>query len=354
MNESGAQRLGYLDGLRLVAACAVVAQHLFERFHTPWAKAIIAPAPGVFGVVLFFMISGFVIPFSVRQRLALRSFAIRRIMRIYPVYLTVLALATIAGISGLMPHLAFIPTAGLKAWAANLLLVQDLVSARNFYSVSWTLTIELIWYALFALLLKTSGTRAGDVSAIAAPAAMIALTLASLLIGSRIPLGRPGMIYAAVIGYQTYRFMAGEVSRGYWRSNLIGFLLVTLASNFVAFGIFHHPNITVMQAIGPWTLALLLFAASFALPGLRGQHGLGHPLLVGLGAISYSIYMMHPFAIAIGVHLGSPLLVVPAALALTLLFALVSYTLIEKPGIRAGRALAERARSAPRVAAALS
>ena len=50
MNESGAQRLGYLDGLRLVAACAVVAQHLFERFHTPWAKAIIAPAPGVFGV----------------------------------------------------------------------------------------------------------------------------------------------------------------------------------------------------------------------------------------------------------------------------------------------------------------
>lgn len=354
MTSANGQRLEYIDGLRLVGAGAVVVQHLFERFDTPWAKALIAPAPGVFGVVLFFMISGFVIPFSVRRGLDVRDFAVRRITRIYPVYLVVLGLALIAGVLDVAPYFRIITTAGVGEWIANLLLVQDFTPARAFYSVSWTLAIEFIWYAAFVMLVKFFGTRAGPLSAVAAPALMLLLTLASLVAGVRIPLGRPGMIYAAVLGFQTYRRRQGEISAKAWLINVAVFLAVTLASNYVAFGHFHHPNITLMQAIGPWSAALALFVLAATVPALTSTKALANPLVVGIGAASYSIYMMHPLAIAVAVHLGAPILVIPAALLMTLAMALVSYRFVELPGIRLGRALSAKTQVAPRPAPAMS
>lgn len=346
------QRLDYIDGLRLLGASAVVVQHLFERFSAPWAQALILPAPGVFGVVLFFMISGFVIPFSVRQGVDVRAFAIRRVLRIYPVYLMVLALALIAGLTNVAPHFRSIADAGPGTWLANLLLLQDFVGAKAFYSVSWTLAIEFIWYAIFIVMVKVAGDRAGPISAVAAPAMMLVLTIASLAIDTRIPLGRPGMLYAAVLGYQAYRYLQGETSARAWHATIAAFALITLFSNAVAFGYFRHPNITQMQAIGPWTAALALFVAVLSVPVLR--RGLAGRRVAAIGAASYSIYMVHPLAIAAAVHLGAPVLVVPAALLLTLGMALASYRWVEQPGIRLGRALSARPAAVLRPATALS
>src|SRR5262249_11564080 len=262
--------------------------------------------------------------FSVSSGFEVRAFAIRRITRIYPVYLVVLALAFMVGLLNVAPYFRTIVEARPVEWVENLLLVQDFVRARPFYSVSWTLAIEFIWYALFVILIKLAGRRAGSISAVAAPTLMVLMTLASLAIGARIPLGRPGMVYAAVLGYQTYRYHEGEISARAWRLNLVAFLFVTLVSNYVAFGHFHHPKISLMQAIGPWTAALALFALAVAVPAIRGRRGLANPTVAWLGASSYSIYMMHPLAIALAVHLGAPVLVIPAALLLTMGTALVS------------------------------
>ena len=68
-------RIAYIDGLRGIAALAVVARHSSEVIVTARpADDHVATAAGFlfsetinfgrFGVVLFFMISGFVIPFS--------------------------------------------------------------------------------------------------------------------------------------------------------------------------------------------------------------------------------------------------------------------------------------------------
>ena len=349
--SSAEQRLTYIDGLRLIGAGAVVAQHLLERIDAPWAKAFNALAPGVFGVVLFFLISGFVIPFSVKPGFDVRGFAIRRVARIYPVFLVVILLALLEGLSGISPHFRMIASASLGDWLANLLLVQDFTRAKAFYSVSWTLAIEFIWYALFVMMMKLAQNRAGIVSALVAPAVMLLLTLASLAIGTRIPLGRPGMIYAAVLGYQTYRHQRGELGARGWWLNVALFLVVTLASNFVAFGIFRHPNITMMQAIGPWTAAMALFVATVTLPWLRAA--LAQRWIVAIGAASYSIYMIHPLAIAAAVHLKFAVLVIPATLLLTLVMAVLSYRFIELPGIRLGRALAARRPADPRLATAV-
>jgi peptidoglycan/LPS O-acetylase OafA/YrhL len=354
VTSASARRLEYIDGLRLVGAGAVLIQHLFERFHERWAHLLVDPGPGVFGVVLFFMISGFVIPFSVQRGLDVRAFVIRRITRIYPVYLVVLALALGFAFADVAPYFRQLLDARPGEWIANLLLVQDFTGARPFYSVSWTLAIEFIWYALFVCLVKTAGRRAGTISAVAAPALMIALTLVSVAIGVRIPLGRPGMVYAAVLGYQTYRYQVGDIGTRTWRVHLIVFLIVTLASNSVAFGYFHHPKISLMQAIGPWTAALILFALSVSIPAVRSRRGLANPTLAWLGAASYSIYMMHPLAIALAVHLETPILVIAAAVLLTFTMALLSYRYVELPGIRLGRALSTRLTFMPATVTALS
>lgn len=345
MERESGQRLAYLDGLRLVAAAAVLAQHLFERFHEPWARALIEPAPGVFGVVLFFMVSGFVIPHSVRQPIDIRSFFIRRLFRIYPLYLATLALVLLWGVLGIAPYFSRALHAGAAQWIANLLLVQDFVRVPAFYSVTWTLAIEFIWYGLFIALLKAAASRAGAIAGVTAPLAMIALTLLSLAVDQRIPLGRPGLIYAAVLGYQAYRRQHGEISRRAWGINVLAFLIVTNISNIVAFGIFHHPNITMLQAMGPWTAALILFTAVLEWPALRT--GLANSLLTRLGAASYSIYMMHSMAIGVAVHLRSAILVIPAAILLTWAMSLATYRYVERPGIALGRRLARRGVRAP-------
>ena len=81
------QRIVFLDGLRFIAATAVLVQHGFET-QGPIGRTIVdLLSPGVFGVVLFFMISGFVIPMSIGRNFKPATFAIRRIFRIYPLVL---------------------------------------------------------------------------------------------------------------------------------------------------------------------------------------------------------------------------------------------------------------------------
>ena len=76
-------------------------QHVAERiiFADPASGSILRPAfldlfnAGRFGVALFFLISGFVIPFSFKEPRPLLRFALSRFFRLYPAYWLSLMLA---------------------------------------------------------------------------------------------------------------------------------------------------------------------------------------------------------------------------------------------------------------------
>jgi hypothetical protein len=68
------RRLLFLDGLRAIAAVSVLIQHMFER--TVLNEGFKIVLPGLFGVVLFFFISGFIIPYSVGSTFNPDKFAI--------------------------------------------------------------------------------------------------------------------------------------------------------------------------------------------------------------------------------------------------------------------------------------
>lgn len=91
------QRLDNIDGLRGLAALSVIVGHWLEMLvkHFDISRAagplvanvdMIYFSPGRLGVVTFFCISGFVIPFSFSGEKPLRTFALSRFFRLYPAY----------------------------------------------------------------------------------------------------------------------------------------------------------------------------------------------------------------------------------------------------------------------------
>jgi peptidoglycan/LPS O-acetylase OafA/YrhL len=331
-----AGRIGFLDALRFIAAGSVMFQHVAEHVGNKTVRAVVELGPGVFGVALFFIISGFIIPFSTRRTFEPVQFALRRVLRIYPLVLAAFLLALAMGATGLISRFSFMVHASPVQWAANLLLVQDLAGVRPFLNVTWTLIIELGWYSLFGAMLVLYGNRAGRILGISGHVAMVALILLSLMFGFRLPLGRIGMIYAAIVGFQFYRQWSGEISMRNLTCHVIAFVAIMLAGNYVAFGVFRHPRIDFAQAAWPWLAATLLFALVFGWRKLRQSILLDNPLFRWLGTVSYSLYMVHIIAIAFALeHAGADW--IWAALAITALLSVVGYYGIERPGIALGR-----------------
>jgi peptidoglycan/LPS O-acetylase OafA/YrhL len=117
---------------------------------------------GDFGVALFFLVSGFVIPFSI-LRLNLSQFLVARAIRIYSVYaISVLLLVVVTVIWAKWAGEAPRSDVPISQWLAQAALVSDMFSLPLVDPVSWTLLVELKFYLLCALFATTiKGKRVG-------------------------------------------------------------------------------------------------------------------------------------------------------------------------------------------------
>lgn len=154
-----AQRFAYIDAQRGLAALLVIWLHATDAFMqlpTPPAgdllyKISAAIDTGRIGVILFFAISGFVIPSSLRAvgnqttADALRVFFIRRVFRLYPAYWVSVLAAALLGLYFMTP---FSPQTVLL----NLTMIQSVFGAPDVLGLYWTLRLELIFYIACALL----------------------------------------------------------------------------------------------------------------------------------------------------------------------------------------------------------
>jgi peptidoglycan/LPS O-acetylase OafA/YrhL len=213
---------------------------------------------------------------------------------------------------------------------------------RPFLGVSWTLAIEFIWYGFFALGFYLFGDRLGRVLDIFMPTLMLALATLSLLLDTRIPLGRPGMIYVCVFGFQVYRFLNGKMGGRALAINVAVFFAVTMFTNMIAFGVFPHPNMRLAPVLLSWTVSPLLFLLCALIRPIRESAILNHGLFPWFGNITYSIYLLHPIAIAVSLQYIQIGWDRPFAAGLTIILAMAGYYLVELPMIAAGRRLTER------------
>jgi peptidoglycan/LPS O-acetylase OafA/YrhL len=145
------RKLDELEGLRGACATLVVLSHWGEFF--PQREGIVAyfaeiPRPfGFLAVIVFFMLSGFVIGRATpaeRSGRAIADYLQRRFIRIYPIYLVALIVSfVVAGkplASGeFLLHAAFLQNAAVETIASN--------------GPLWSLDNEVIYYLVFVIVL---------------------------------------------------------------------------------------------------------------------------------------------------------------------------------------------------------
>ena len=332
------ERLPHLDAIRAVAALSVVVSHYIER--TPLHQWFIFDflRPGQFGVVVFFMLSGFVIPFSLTKgRTSTRTFLVSRFFRLYPTYWLSIILACFAIGHFLGADL------NIKQIVANATMFQALTGYRSLFGVYWTLFVELVFYAL-CLVLNWNGLldnlKIRHLLAITLLIAALAGALARHYLSIAAPVGILSSLSLMLFGgiWRSHITDHKPKAKAYSLQWIILFLLCFPLIAFLAYNADQGLGENAYTHIGSYFAALLFFTSTTTLLKLKNK------TLIFLGTISYSLYLIHPFFlewVTARSSLTSTFSMVPFAIYLlaTLACSTTCYFLIEKNGIRLGRRL---------------
>jgi len=286
---------------------------------------------------MFFVISGFVIPYSIARAFPAYSlkdyptYLIRRMTRIEPPYfVSVLLVIGLAYLSSWTPGFRGVPPDyGLTQVLSHLLYVTPLVGEEWIQPVYWTLAYEFVFYLTIGLLfpwVQRYGTWMlwGGVS-------VLALLTEFELVSAR--------VWLFMLGLLAYCRLSSDCESV--RPGVTGWLMalsVLLMSR--------HAE-AAWVVVGVLTVSFILFMRERHLPGRPAKW------LVWLGGLSYSLYLLH---VPIGgrvVNLGhrfveeewQMLLVSLMGLVVSLLAALLFHRWIERPAMRLARQIRPGART---------
>jgi peptidoglycan/LPS O-acetylase OafA/YrhL len=314
------ERLLGLDALRGIAALCVIAQHSLENVclygGSCWPGLPVINL-GRFGVLLFFLISGFVIPPSI-ERGGLARFAINRAFRLLPaLWVSIAVFLLFAASDG---H--FFGSADI---VANMAMVARPLGRPEVEGVYWSLSYELGFYAFCAMLFAVGLLRNRSVVALVAiGASVIALRT------SGEPWSFPPYL---LVGMLARRLYDGEREVALWLAAAVLCLIFgVLAVSLSLHGNFLDPLPRIVASLLP----LPFFAAVVKFRPDRAPAG-----IVWLGTISYSLYLFHWAALEMLKPSLSSLsyAYLPLVALATTGIAALTYRYIEKPAIDLGRRL---------------
>ena len=151
-------RVDSLTGLRWWAAFAVFAYHMLNFAPLP-PLATTFLHYGYFGVTFFFVLSGFVLMWSLAPRVKISTFYWRRVARIYPAHVVALVVAIpVFYTLGTVPADSWLKPFDAVALLLSLVLLQGWVrDPVVFFSgnpAAWSLTYEAFFYAAFPFVAK--------------------------------------------------------------------------------------------------------------------------------------------------------------------------------------------------------
>lgn len=276
-----ASRLTRLDGLRGLAACGVaflyhpllkVAPDIMDGAS---ALPLWFRAWGWTFVDLFFLISGYIFAHVYLRgpglaRAALGEFAVARIARLYPLHLLTL-LICVAVFWGAPGNTWYV-------FLAHLVMAQAFVGdvAHTFNGPSWSISVEVVCYILFAL-----GASRGDRALRWVTAAAIGAALAHLILQ-----GRPGGPWVGDgVPRGLLGFFLGQVLWR-WRVALARVPAALLAASLLL-------GLALDMGTASSLLPICLLAWPSALLLAMRVPALGGRLLLWLGDRSYTIYLVH-------------------------------------------------------------
>ncbi|MEO3794579.1 acyltransferase [Nonomuraea sp. B10E15] len=374
-------RLAWLDALRGIGAMAVVAEHML-----PWFIPQIRPYffnIGVYGILVFFLVSGYIIPVSLERHGDVRTFWFSRFFRLYPLYLSVIVV--VLALAWWVPVREAVPR-DASAVAAHATMLLDVVGVGGIADTMWTLSYEMVFYLLVTALfllrghghsgllamvfaagavvvgLVTSGAAMAGVWPAYVSCAVFAVGLACvvtgrfrttaacvlgvmalllLLLSSRVPWLGVAVVAVMFAGTAIHRWERGDGRL--WPVAVTTALVVMAPLWAVTSGWWWVQGDVWLTTI---VLTGLTFAGGMALRGRRLPK-----VLTWLGMISYSLYLVHHPLLkyfvavtgdlrkaALPVQIGMTVLV----LALILAGSALTYRFVEKPMQELGRRLSGR------------
>jgi len=399
--EPPQSRLAWLDVLRGLAALAVVFNH-FGYFLPPGVKTAVYQwiNPGDYGVFVFFIISGYIVPASLERKGSVRTFWVSRIFRLYPLYLLAVGMA----LALYLFHFGSLRGEGADpetSILSQLLMMSNVLSGQNLPNVVWSLSYEMIFYLLLTALFMAGVHRRSSRYALAFAVAAVALggvlpqafftsnlssprviaLVADLVVLTGLALavvlrGMPrllGAALAALVGLALLAFngtwlwpwealsilalmftgtMLYRAERGQYRwRNAIAIAVVVLGLA-IASGLWHsrawgmspHAELIWERC---WFSSFLLAGLTFG-AGLAFRHVSWPRTLTWLGLISYSVYLLHPALIDVcrrltwtAHHSFWPQLLVDVLfLAILIAVCSLTYLFVERPMQQVGRRVA--------------
>ena len=399
------QRLAWLDALRGIAALAVVFDHLSYQVLVPVRNVVTAWIdPGEYGVFVFFLVSGFIVPASLERRGSVRSFWVSRVFRLYPLYLLALVLLGLLTVLHLGTLRGMAQAPGTSA-LGQLLMLSDVLSTPDVPYTVWTLSYEMAFYLLITLLFTLGLHRRSGLFALVFAAAALGVggrlpassalsasflgtgpvaLLADLLILGGVAAavvwrGSPRMFGAALAaltglalitfngssqhypweaftilalmfaGTVLYRAEQGQLHRWLAAAITAAVLVLTLFG-----GLWHlHAAGDSLVLERKWVITLTLTALTFA-AGLGLRRRTVPAFLAWLGLVSYSVYLLHPVLLGVYWHVSwshqdhsipVQLVVTAAFLAVLLGSCWMTYRWVEAPAQRLGKKVAIRLES---------
>ncbi|WP_100644248.1 acyltransferase family protein [Alteromonas facilis] len=267
-------RLTELDALRGFAAFAVVIYHMVYRYADLYGHEDIATYWaywGQYGVHLFFMISGYVIYWTLDRIQRPAEFVISRFSRLYPVYwVSVLVTFTAVFAFGLADRQVHVSDMML-----NLLMFHEYLGVPHVDGVYWTLTLELTFYAWMFTLLLSKQQRNAPWLLILLIALNAALQVFSLEIRFLELLTLDGYAQFFLLGIAVFNWQSERDRLSTRVAFAVVFVACLFATNWLE---------TILYG---FLSALFIGAVKVRMALLR------HSIFVWLGAISYSLYLIH-------------------------------------------------------------
>ena len=332
------KRIYFIDYTRGVAAILVLASHALEIFIPNWIDTFQYFNIGQVGVVAFFMVSGYIIPYSLDRSGSISRFILGRISRIYPLYIFTGVVFLIAFISGYYVPVGNPDHNWIKIFFLHLFFVQDLPYGDkgmiNFVPGNWTLFIEWIWYGLFVVLFYLKSHKEIKKVFIGYNIFLMVLICLSFFGGYRLPYGRFCLIGISLSGYLFYAFQNKGVTRKEFWTCLISSFVILILALYITFGYFHNDTFSLTCVLLSWSSGILLFIFFETVPFSNSWLSSS---LSFLGKISYSVYLVHPivlYSINYYFKILNPFITISLCFLLSILASAITFKLVERPSLK--------------------
>jgi peptidoglycan/LPS O-acetylase OafA/YrhL len=301
---------------------------------------------GKVGVLVFFLISGFVIPYSIskKHRQPIKCFAVSRFFRLYPIYWFSLFIIGLVIIPFFTPD-----EADWKLYLLNLTMFQKFFLQEDINGVAWTLQLELIFYFSCAFLFWTNLLK-NRITIIFILAIFISSALGGAIVAKLfsidLPLGLPLGLSYMWLGYCSRAIF---LKTNNLLSRKSAWLIIAISLPIILLSCYLGYDDAGGRYMNTYSIALIIYVTT----GLVFKPASG--ILQWLGRISYSLYLLHGTVaflfldFFIRTLLPQPPsdtldIMVPlfATACASIIVAHLTYRYIESPSIQLGRRVIKR------------